>query len=67
LVPLRIIGQMLFYALAYTLHPKRIVRLVKSTFKSRFQANNLFEQRLYDFIVRFRTVRPGNRAIRSSN
>jgi len=35
LVALRITGQMLFYAVAYALHPKRLVPLVKSTVQER--------------------------------
>ena len=65
LMTLRIGGQLLFYGTAYALHPKRIVRLINSAFKSRFQANNLFEQRLYDFLVRLRMLRAVSRTVRN--
>lgn len=52
----RIFGLGIFYTLAYTLHPSRIYRLVKNLFSPRFQANNLFEQRLSDALARSRIM-----------
>lgn len=50
----RVMGMMIFYVLSYLRCPGRLVRLAKSIFQSRFQPRSLFEQRLYDFIVRAR-------------
>lgn len=50
----RVTGMMIFYVLSYLRCPGRLVRLAKSIFQSRFQPRSLFEQRLYDFIVRAR-------------
>ena len=41
-----------FYLLSYTLRPARLFRLVSNVFKSRFQAANLFEQRIHDMVTR---------------
>jgi anaerobic magnesium-protoporphyrin IX monomethyl ester cyclase len=50
----RVVGMVVFYVLSYLHSPGRLVRLVKSIFRSRFQPRSLFEQRIYDFIVRAR-------------
>jgi radical SAM superfamily enzyme YgiQ (UPF0313 family) len=50
----RVMGMMIFYVLSYLRCPGRVVRLAKSIFQSRFQPRSLFEQRVYDFIVRAR-------------
>jgi hypothetical protein len=43
-----------FYVLSYLRCPGRLLRLAKGIFQSRFQPRSLFEQRIYDFIVRAR-------------
>ena len=48
----RVAGMMIFYVLSYLRSPGRLVRLVKSIFQIRFQPRSLFEQRVYDLIVR---------------
>jgi anaerobic magnesium-protoporphyrin IX monomethyl ester cyclase len=48
----RVGGMMIFYVLSYLRSPGRLVRLVKSIFQIRFQPSSLFEQRVYDLIVR---------------
>jgi radical SAM superfamily enzyme YgiQ (UPF0313 family) len=48
----RVMGMMIFYFLSYLRSPGRLVRLVKSMFQIRFQPRSLFEQRVYDLIVR---------------
>ena len=53
----RIMGNVLFYLLSYGLRPGRIVRLAKQLRAERFQASNLFEQRISDFIARRRCRR----------
>ena len=50
----RVVGMGVFYVLSYLRSPGRLVRLVKSIFHSGFQPRSLFEQRIYDFIVRVR-------------
>lgn len=51
----RVLGMGIFYLLSYLRSPSRLLRLFKSLFqKSHFQPRSLFEQRVYDFIVRFR-------------
>jgi radical SAM superfamily enzyme YgiQ (UPF0313 family) len=52
LVLMRMLGQSLFYLTAYTCHPSRLWRLLRNIRKERFQASNLFEQRISDFGVR---------------
>jgi anaerobic magnesium-protoporphyrin IX monomethyl ester cyclase len=48
----RVLGMMVFYILSYLRRPRRMVRLAKGIFQSRFQPRSLFEQRVYDFMVR---------------
>ena len=56
----RICGQSLFYLLSYSLHPNRIVRLLRGLCSSgRFQPSNLFEQRISDFLARRRLTKTG--------
>lgn len=51
----RIFGMGLFYFLSYVRSPKRLIRLIKGLIqKSSFQPRSLFEQRVYDFIVRLK-------------
>jgi radical SAM superfamily enzyme YgiQ (UPF0313 family) len=50
----RVIGMVVFYVLSYLRCPGRLRRVVKSIFQHRFQPRSLFEQRIYDFIVRAR-------------
>jgi anaerobic magnesium-protoporphyrin IX monomethyl ester cyclase len=50
----RVMGMTIFYVLSYLRCPGRLVRLAKSVFQRRFQPRSLFEQRVYDFIVRAR-------------
>jgi anaerobic magnesium-protoporphyrin IX monomethyl ester cyclase len=57
LATLRTFGQALFYATAYGTHPSRIVRVVRSIASGKFQASNLFEQRVFDYIARARSLR----------
>lgn len=60
----RLVGQSLFYSLAYLTRPRRLVRLVASMRAEKFHAHNLFEQRIHDFVVRRRLnsqVRPEGR------
>ena len=58
----RVLGMGAFYLLSYLRSPSRIGRLIKSLFqKTPFQPRSLFEQRVYDFIVRMRQ----NRSVKS--
>jgi len=50
----RVAGMSLFYGLSYLRAPGKIVRLITSVFRSRFQPHSLFEQRIFDFAVRAR-------------
>jgi anaerobic magnesium-protoporphyrin IX monomethyl ester cyclase len=50
----RVVGMMIFYVLSYLRCPGRLVRLAKSIFQSPFRPRSLFEQRVYDFVVRAR-------------
>lgn len=54
LVGARLFGHVLFYSLAYLLHPTRIIRLARSLLNERFRPANLFEQRLSDMRARAR-------------
>ncbi|HZP76553.1 MAG TPA: radical SAM protein [Pseudolabrys sp.] len=54
----RFAGTAGYYLTAYLCHPRRIVRLLKSLMKGgRFEPNNVFEQRMYDLIVRLKLAR----------
>jgi anaerobic magnesium-protoporphyrin IX monomethyl ester cyclase len=53
---IRIFGHALFYSMSYILRPSRLVRLVSNLLSNRFQASNLFEQRLSDALARFRVT-----------
>jgi radical SAM superfamily enzyme YgiQ (UPF0313 family) len=50
----RFISMSAFYILAYLLYPSRIWSLLKGLTRQDFQANSLFEQRIYDYIKRAR-------------
>lgn len=50
----RVAGMGGFYTLAYLTHPGRIWRVIRNALSPRFQAHNLIEQRIHDFIVRRR-------------
>ena len=54
LLILRLFGMMIFYVVAYASHPRRLIRIIRSVQKERFQAGNLIEQRIFDIIVRRR-------------
>ena len=54
LAVLRFVGFSLCYLGIYITRPKRIYRLFKSLFQKDFFPGNLFEQRVYDFIVRLK-------------
>ena len=54
----RVVGMFVFYAISYLRSPSRLVRLVRPLFQNRpFHPHNLFEQRIYDLIVRWRNSR----------
>jgi radical SAM superfamily enzyme YgiQ (UPF0313 family) len=54
----RVVGMSVFYTMSYLRSPSRLVRLVKLLFQNRpFSPRSLFEQRIYDLIVRLRTSR----------
>lgn len=50
----RVVGHALFYATAYLGHPGRLIGLLRRLKGSRFQAANLFEQRISDALARRR-------------
>jgi radical SAM superfamily enzyme YgiQ (UPF0313 family) len=50
----RVLGMVVFYVLSYLRCPGRLTRLAKSMFQRGFQPRSLFEQRVYDIIVRAR-------------
>ncbi len=52
LIFLRFLGFSLSYITIYISRPKRIYKLLKSVFQKKFFADNLFEQRLYEFYLR---------------
>ncbi len=57
----RVFGMASFYLLSYLRSPSRLLRLVKCFFhKGHFQPYSLFEQRVYDFIVRLKSDTPPN-------
>ena len=51
---LRLVGFVLCYATIYISRPKRILGLIKSLVQGKFFAKNLFEQRMYEFYLRFK-------------
>jgi anaerobic magnesium-protoporphyrin IX monomethyl ester cyclase len=54
----RVVGMVVFYVLSYLRCPGRLIRAAKGIFQDRFQPRSLFEQRIYDFIIRARrTIR----------
>jgi len=64
----RVLGMIVFYVLSYLRSPSRFFRLGQGIFQSRFQPRSLFEQRIYDFIVRWkRTFLAKSRALSGSN
>ncbi len=50
----RVVGMSGFYGLSYLRSPGKILRLVKSLFQERFQPRSMFEQRIFDSVVRRR-------------
>lgn len=56
-----VFGHGLFYATAYLTHPSRILRILKGLLKGRYRPKNLFEQRIYDLIMRFSLVKKPHR------
>lgn len=51
----RVLGMSVFYILSYLRKPSRLGRLMKALLrKGPFQPQSLFEQRVYDFVVRLR-------------
>jgi anaerobic magnesium-protoporphyrin IX monomethyl ester cyclase len=57
LVIMRTLGQSMFYLVSYISHPSRILKLILNIRKERFQASNLFEQRISDFNMRRKMAR----------
>ncbi len=57
---IRVFGLAMFYVVAYLSHPSRLVRLVRNIFAERFQASNLFEQRISDALARRRQNKKSN-------
>lgn len=53
----RVLGMGVFYALSYGVRPTRLIRLLRGVLRRDFQAQNLFEQRVHDYIVRVRMLR----------
>lgn len=56
----RIMGMSLFYGLSYLLHPKRLIQVIYGVISGKFQPGNLFEQRVFDFVVRRRLTKQQN-------
>ena len=52
----RFLGMVMFYSLSYLFFPRRIWRVLKSIFGSKFQPGSLAEQRIYDYVVRNRMM-----------
>jgi anaerobic magnesium-protoporphyrin IX monomethyl ester cyclase len=50
----RVVGMVVFYVLSYLRCPGRLIRVAKGIVQNQFQPRSLFEQRIYDFIVRAR-------------
>ena len=57
LIILRLLGFFLCYATIYLSRPKRIYRLFKKVFQKKFSPDNLFEQRIYEFYLRYQQKR----------
>ena len=53
----RFLAMALFYLISYGSHPNRLFRLVRSLLSKDFQAHNIFEQRVYDYLVRARLLK----------
>ena len=53
----RFLAMGLFYAISYGRHPTRLIRLIRSLLSKDFQAHNVFEQRVYDYLVRARLLK----------
>jgi len=51
---LRFIGYALSYSIIYISRPQRIYKFLRNIFRKKFFANNLFEQRIYEFYLRFK-------------
>jgi len=50
-------GHGLFYILAYLGHPRRIWRVVRLVISRKFSPQNLFEQRIFDLLMRSKLVK----------
>ena len=57
LIILRLLGFFLCYATIYLSRPVRIYRLFKKIFQKKFSPDNLFEQRIYEFYLRYQQKR----------
>jgi len=57
LIILRLLGFFLCYATIYLSRPARIYRLFKKIFQKKFSPDNLFEQRIYEFYLRYQQKR----------
>ncbi len=53
----RVIGLALFYGLSYLFYPKRLVDLLRVFSKKPFQAESVFEQRVFDIITRLKMAK----------
>ena len=51
---IRFFGFLLSYLTIYISRPHRIYKLLKNIFQKKFSANNLLEQRLYEFYIRYK-------------
>jgi anaerobic magnesium-protoporphyrin IX monomethyl ester cyclase len=64
----RVMGMMIFYVLSYLRSPTRFLRLVKGVFQTHFQPRSLFEQRIYDLIMRWKhTLAAKRTGLRADN
>ena len=57
LIILRLLGFLLCYSTIYLSRPVRIYRLFKKIFQKKFSPDNLFEQRIYEFYLRYQQKR----------
>ena len=57
LVALRAVGQFGFYAISYAIRPWRATNLFRGIFRPGTTANNLFEQRIFDYFARRKLLR----------
>lgn len=52
-----VMGHGLFYSIAYLGRPSRIWRVIKLVVKGNFAPQNLFEQRIFDLLMRYKLVK----------